>query len=63
MWVTGSATVGIQQGHMALHAHNVAIAAGAAGPEVERLAAILVEQRQVRHDIAAAELAKLRGQA
>ncbi len=36
------ATVGIQQGHMALHAHNVAIAAGAIGPEVEQLAAILV---------------------
>lgn len=57
------ATVGIQQGHMALHAHNVAIAAGAVGPEVERLAAILVGQRQVRQDVAAAELAKLRGQA
>ncbi len=57
------ATVGIQQGHMALHAHNVAIVAGAVGPEVERLAAILVGQRQVRQDVAAAELAKLRGQA
>ena len=57
------ATVGIQQGHMALHAHNVALAVGATGPEVERLAAILVERRQVRQDVAAAELAKLRGQA
>lgn len=57
------ATVGIQQGHMALHAHNVALAVGAAGPEVGRLAAILVEKRQVRQDVAAAELAKLRGQA
>jgi len=57
------ATVGIQQGHMALHAHNVAIVAGAVGPEVERLAAILVGQRQVRQDVAAEELAKLRGQA
>jgi hydroxymethylglutaryl-CoA reductase len=57
------ATVGIQQGHMALHAHNVAIVAGAVGPEVGRLAAILVGQRQVRQDVAAAELAKLRGQA
>ena len=54
------ATVGIQQGHMALHAHNVAIAAGAVGPEVERLAAILVERRQVRQDVAAAELTNLR---
>lgn len=54
------ATVGIQQGHMALHAQNVAIAAGAVGPEIERLAAILVSRRQVRGDVAAEELAKLR---
>ncbi|MBU8536621.1 hydroxymethylglutaryl-CoA reductase, degradative [Falsiroseomonas tokyonensis] len=57
------ATVGIQQGHMALHAHNVAIAAGATGVEVEKLAAILVARRQVRPDVAAEELAKLRGTA
>ena len=57
------ATVGIQQGHMALHAHNVAIVVGAIGPEVEQLAAILVAMRQVRQDVAATELAKLRGQA
>ncbi len=56
------ATVGIQKGHMSLHATNVAIAAGAAGDEVERLARILVEKRQVRQDVAAEELAKLRGQ-
>lgn len=57
------ATVGIQQGHMALHAHNVALAAGAVGAEVDRLAAILVEKRQVRQDVAVAELARLRGTA
>ena len=57
------ATVGIQQGHMALHAHNVAIVVGAIGPEVEQLAATLVAMRQVRQDVAATELAKLRGQA
>ncbi len=56
------ATVGIQKGHMSLHATNVAIAAGAAGDEVERLARVLVEKRQVRQDVAAEELAKLRGQ-
>jgi hydroxymethylglutaryl-CoA reductase len=54
------ATVGIQQGHMALHAQNVAIAAGAVGAEVEKLAAILVARRQVRGDVAAEELARLR---
>ncbi len=55
------ATVGIQRGHMALHAHNVAMAAGAIGDEVDRLAAILVEARQVRQDVAARELARMRG--
>ena len=55
------ATVGIQQGHMALHAHNVAIAVGAVGEEVDRLAALLVERRQVRQDVATEELARMRG--
>ena len=54
------ATTGIQKGHMALHANNVAIAAGAVGEEVPRLAAILVERRQVRQDVAAAELERMR---
>ena len=57
------ATVGIQRGHMALHAHNVAMAAGATGDEVERVAAILVERRQVRQDVAVQELARLHGTA
>ncbi|MFC3127255.1 hydroxymethylglutaryl-CoA reductase, degradative [Pseudoroseomonas globiformis] len=55
------ATTGIQKGHMALHANNVAIAAGATGDEVARLAAILIERRQVRQDVAVAELQRLRG--
>lgn len=56
------ATVGIQEGHMSLHATNVAIGVGAVGDEVDRLARILVEKRQVRQDVATDELAKLRGQ-
>ena len=56
------ATVGIQKGHMSLHAVNVAMVVGAVGDEVDRLAKILIEKRQVRQDVAAAELAKLRGQ-
>ncbi|MBB5695260.1 hydroxymethylglutaryl-CoA reductase, degradative [Muricoccus pecuniae] len=55
------ATTGIQKGHMALHANNVAIAAGATGEEVARLAAILVERREVRQDVAVAELERMRG--
>jgi hydroxymethylglutaryl-CoA reductase len=42
------ATDGIQRGHMALHARQVAIAAGAQGAEVERVAALLVQEGQIR---------------
>ncbi len=39
---------GIQQGHMTLHARQIAIAAGASGDDVERIAAQLVAERNVR---------------
>ena len=42
------ATEGIQRGHMALHARQVAIAAGAEGAEVDRVAAQLVVEGQIR---------------
>jgi hydroxymethylglutaryl-CoA reductase len=44
------ATEGIQRGHMALHARQVAIAAGATGDLIERIAARLVSERKVRLD-------------
>jgi hydroxymethylglutaryl-CoA reductase len=44
------ATEGIQRGHMSLHARQVAIAAGAAGEQVERVAAQLVKERTIRLD-------------
>jgi len=44
------ATEGIQRGHMALHARQVAMAAGATGELIERVAAQLVAERQVRLD-------------
>jgi hydroxymethylglutaryl-CoA reductase len=44
------ATEGIQRGHMALHARQVAIAAGATGELIERVAAQLVTERKVRLD-------------
>lgn len=44
------ATEGIQRGHMGLHARQVAIAAGAEGEMIERLAAQLVIERNVRID-------------
>lgn len=42
------ATEGIQRGHMSLHARQVAVAAGAAADQISRLAAILVEENNVR---------------
>lgn len=48
--VRALATEGIQRGHMTLHARQVAIAAGATGDLVERIAAQLVSERKVRLD-------------
>ncbi|GAA5144460.1 hydroxymethylglutaryl-CoA reductase, degradative [Microbacterium pseudoresistens] len=58
--VRALAAEGIQRGHMGLHARNVAVAAGAAGDEVDAVAAALVERRAVRADVAETVLAELR---
>lgn len=50
------ATEGIQRGHMSLHARQVAIAAGAQGEMIERLAQRLVAEKTVRVDRAEAIL-------
>ena len=42
------ATEGIQRGHMNLHARQVAIAAGAQGEQIERVAKQLVQEKNVR---------------
>jgi hydroxymethylglutaryl-CoA reductase len=42
------ATEGIQKGHMALHARQIAIAAGASGAQIECVARQLVEEGQIR---------------
>ncbi len=39
---------GIQQGHMGLHARQIAIAAGATGDQIERIAAQLIQEKNVR---------------
>jgi hydroxymethylglutaryl-CoA reductase len=44
------ATEGIQRGHMSLHARQVAIAAGAAGDQIERVATQLVQEQAIRLD-------------
>jgi hydroxymethylglutaryl-CoA reductase len=45
--VRALSTDGIQRGHMALHARSVAVAAGAVGHMVERVAQMIVEARDV----------------
>lgn len=44
------ATEGIQRGHMSLHARQVAIAAGASGDLIEKVAAQMVAEKTVRID-------------
>jgi hydroxymethylglutaryl-CoA reductase len=50
--VRALATDGIQRGHMGLHARSVALAAGAVGPAVEKVAALIVEARNITVDAA-----------
>ena len=54
------ATEGIQRGHMSLHARSIALGAGASGAEVERLAAALVADGEIKAERAAALLTDLR---
>ncbi|MGX1180706.1 hydroxymethylglutaryl-CoA reductase [Pseudomonas sp. IAP-CY TE4608] len=56
------ATEGIQRGHMALHARNIAVVAGARGDEVDWVARQLVEDHDVRADRAVALLKQKRGE-
>ena len=56
------ATEGIQRGHMALHARNIAVVAGAVGAEVDRIAKLMSEEKDVRTDRALALLQEIRGQ-
>ncbi len=54
------ATEGIQRGHMALHARNIALAVGAVGAEIDQLARRMAEEKDVRADRALALLEELR---
>jgi hydroxymethylglutaryl-CoA reductase len=40
-------TDGIQKGHMALHARNIAIAAGAAGDQIDEIARKMVQTEEI----------------
>ncbi|MBP0620810.1 hydroxymethylglutaryl-CoA reductase, degradative [Cupriavidus consociatus] len=54
------ATEGIQRGHMALHARNIALVAGAVGDEIDAIAKRLASETDVRTDRALELLAELR---
>lgn len=54
-------TEGIQRGHMALHARNIALVAGATGEEIDRIARQMAQEHDVRVDRALALLAEIRG--
>ncbi len=56
------ATEGIQRGHMALHARNIAVVAGARGDEVDWVARQLVQNHDVRADRAVELLKQKRGE-
>ena len=57
------ATDGIQKGHMALHARAVAVAAGATGPAVERVAQMIVEARDITVEAARRALSIVQNEA
>ncbi|MET3375027.1 hydroxymethylglutaryl-CoA reductase [Variovorax boronicumulans] len=54
------ATEGIQRGHMALHARNIALVAGATGDEIDHIAKQMASEHDVRTDRAVALLDALR---
>lgn len=56
------ATEGIQRGHMSLHARQVAIAAGASGELVNRVAEQMVREKVVRIDRAQQILKEIQGE-
>jgi hydroxymethylglutaryl-CoA reductase len=60
--VLALSTVGIQKGHMSLHAKNIAVMAGALGKEIDVLADRLVAENKVKLDRARAILEEMRGQ-
>ena len=53
------ATEGIQRGHMALHARQVAVAAGAEGDQIEAIARQMVQEGAIRPDRAEALLEQM----
>jgi len=53
-------TVGIQKGHMSLHAKNIAVMAGAKGDEIDKVAELLVKEGKIKLDRAEEVLKEIR---
>jgi hydroxymethylglutaryl-CoA reductase len=53
-------TVGIQKGHMSLHAKNIAVMAGATGDEIEKIANQMVKEGKIKLDRAEEILKEIR---
>jgi hydroxymethylglutaryl-CoA reductase len=53
-------TVGIQRGHMSLHAKNIAVMAGAKGDEIEKVANHMIKDGKIKIDNAEEILKKIR---
>jgi len=53
-------TVGIQKGHMSLHAKNIAVMAGAQGDEIDKVAETIVKEKKIKLDRAKEVLEKIR---
>jgi len=53
-------TVGIQKGHMSLHAKNIAVMAGAQGGEIEQVADQMTKEKKIKLDRAKEILEKIR---
>jgi hydroxymethylglutaryl-CoA reductase len=56
------ATEGIQQGHMRMHARQIAVAAGAAGEMVAKVVQQMIDEHNIRPERARAIVKELRGQ-
>ena len=54
-------TVGIQKGHMTLHAKNIAVMAGAAHEEIDKISQKMIKEKNIKLDRAEELLKKLRG--
>ncbi len=48
--VLALSTVGIQQGHMSLHAKNIAVMAGAQGDTIEKIAERMIKEKKIKLD-------------